>query len=146
MRYVFNSLDTVTYRFPTHTNELLYGREEAATTETFVVVLEPGEAPPLHKHPDCEQVFYMTEGSGLLQIGAGDDARKFRVKPGDLVRVPPDTLHRVHNDGQVPMRYISVDAFVGAKPIDEPTWDSHAKAQCDANGWAFESVKRAKRA
>jgi mannose-6-phosphate isomerase-like protein (cupin superfamily) len=145
MRYVFNPSDTVTYRFPTHTNELLYGREEAAATETFVVVLEPGEAPPLHKHPDCEQVFYVTEGSGVLHVGEGAGSRQFRVQAGDLVRVPPHTWHRIHNDGKVPVRYISVDAFVGGKPADEPTWDSHARAQCEANGWAFDSVKRAKR-
>lgn len=144
MQYVFRSSDTITYRFPTHTNDLLYGREDAVATEAFIVVLEPGEAPPLHQHPEAEQVFFVLEGSGLLQIGADQDAQQYRLSPGDLVRVPPGAWHCVYNDVGATMRYLSIDAFAGAKPPDEPTWDSHAQMQCAANGWAFEAVRRAK--
>ena len=52
-----------------------------------MVVLEPGEAPPLHAHHDTEQVFYVLSGSGELQIGAAPGER-FPVGPGDLVRIP----------------------------------------------------------
>ncbi|MGQ9839987.1 MAG: cupin domain-containing protein [Anaerolineae bacterium] len=146
MRYVFRATETTTYRFPTHINELLYGREEAAATEAFIVVLGPGEAPPLHKHPEAEQVFYVIEGSGLLQIAAGQTGigQQYRLSAGDLVRVPPDTWHSVYNDGSTPLRYLSVDAFVGGKPTDELSWDEHVKAICAMNGWAFEAVKQTK--
>ena len=143
MRYVFSTADTIRYRFPTHVNELVLDRSESTVTEVFIVVLEPGEAPPLHKHPDTEQVFYILEGEAELRIGPGA-AERYRVKPGDVVRIPPGTLHMIENDGSVPVRYLSIDAFPGARPTDEPTWDDHVRGICVAQGWDFASIKRDK--
>jgi len=143
MRYVFSTADTIVYRFPTHVNELVLDRSEATVTEVFIVVLEPGEAPPLHRHPDTEQVFYILEGEAELRIGPGA-AERYRVNPGDVVCIPPDTWHMIDNDGRVPVRYLSIDAFPGARPADEPTWDDHVRGICAALGWDFASIKRDK--
>jgi quercetin dioxygenase-like cupin family protein len=141
MRYVFSTADTTVYRFPTHVNELVLDRSEATVTEVFVVDLEPGEAPPLHIHPDTEQIFYMLQGEGELRVG--DEGRdSYRVKPGDVVRIPPATWHRIINDGAIDIRYVSIDAFPGARPTDEPTWDDHVKGICAAQGWDYATVKR----
>jgi mannose-6-phosphate isomerase-like protein (cupin superfamily) len=138
-RFVFSTKDTVHYRFPTHVNDLVMDRSQAETSEVFIVVLEPGEALPLHVHDDTEQVFYILEGAGLLQIG--ESVERSEVKPGDVVRVPARTYHRIFCDGAKPLRYLSVDCFVGGRPHDEPTWDSHVKAICELNGWDFSKVK-----
>src|SRR5579872_2372614 len=124
VRYVFNTNETVRYRFPTHTNDLVMDRSEAETSEAFMVVLEPGEAPPLHQHDDTEQVFYVVRGNGQLHIGPAGD-RQFPVAPGDLVRIPRGTLHRIQCQGCEPLVYLSVDCFVGGRPAAEPTWESH---------------------
>ena len=137
-QYIFN--ETLRYRFPTHVNDLVMDRAEAETSEVFIVVLEPGEAPPLHVHHDTEQIFYVMEGNGLLQIG--DHPECYPVKPGDVVHIPPHTYHRIFCDGDKPLRYLSVDCFVGGKPKDEPTWESHVRAICKQNGWEFDKVKR----
>ncbi len=139
-RYVFSTAETIHYRYPTHVNDLVLDRAEAATTEVFVVVLEPGEAPPLHQHEDAEQIFYVLDGTGVLTIG--EAAEQFGVKPGDVVRIPPSTLHSIKCDGPGTLRYLSVDAFVGEKDPSEPTWDAHVKALCDRFGWDFDQVKR----
>jgi quercetin dioxygenase-like cupin family protein len=138
-RYVFSTTDTIRYRYPTHVNDLVLDRTEAATTEVFIVVLEPGEAPPLHQHDDAEQIFYIMEGSGTLTIG--DPAQQFDVKPGDIVRIPPYALHAIQCAGSATLRYLSVDAFVGEKPAAEPTWDSHVQTLCARFGWDFNQVK-----
>jgi len=138
-RYIFSTADTVRYRYPTHVNDLVLDRTEAATTEVFIVVLEPGEAPPLHQHEDAEQIFYIMEGSGTLTIG--DPAQQFDVKPGDVVRIPPCALHSIQCAGLATLRYLSVDAFVGEKPVAEPTWDSHVQTLCARFGWDFNQVK-----
>jgi mannose-6-phosphate isomerase-like protein (cupin superfamily) len=138
-RYVFSTEDTIHYRFPTHVNDLVMDRSQAETSEVFIVVLEPGEAPPLHVHDDTEQVFYVLEGEGLLQIG--ESARRAAVKSGDVVRIPPSTYHRIFCEGANPLRYLSIDCFVGGRPRDEPTWDSHVKAICQLNGWDFSEAK-----
>lgn len=142
MKYVFDTQDTTHYRFPTHVNDLVIDRAEATAAEVFVVVLEPGEAPPLHVHHDTEQIFYVLEGKGLLQIG--DSAERLAVKPGNVVRIPPSTYHRIFCDGDKPLRYLSVDCFPGGRPTDEPTWDSHVMTNCKMFGWDFNQVKSKK--
>jgi quercetin dioxygenase-like cupin family protein len=143
MNYVFSTTDSTVYRFPTHVNELVIDRSESTVTEVFIVVLEPGEAPPLHVHPDTEQVFYLLEGEGELHIGP-DGGQRFRVRPGDVVRIPPGTWHLIRNDGGVNIRYVSIDAFPGARPAAEPTWDDHVRGVCATQGWDFATIKRSR--
>jgi mannose-6-phosphate isomerase-like protein (cupin superfamily) len=143
-RYVFSTSETVPYRFPTHTNNLVMDRAESEACEVFVGVVEPGGLPPLHVHHDTEQVFYILRGEGQIQVGGeegGQAARHFPVKPGDVVRFPRHTWHRIQSAGQEPVGYLSVDCFVGGRPADKPTWDSHVRALCQANGWDYEKVR-----
>lgn len=139
-QYVFPTSKTIHYRFPTHVNDLVIDRADATASEVFIVVLEPGEAPPLHVHHDTEQIFYVLEGKGLLQIG--DTTERLAVVPGDVCRIPPSTYHRIFCDSDKPLRYLSVDCFPGGRPQDEPTWDSHVLTNCKMFGWDFNSVKQ----
>ena len=141
-RYVFDTNQTIRYRFPTHRNDLVIDRADAATAEVFITVLEPGESAPLHIHHDCEQIFHVIEGAGMLYIGKEEQA--FELKPGDVARIPPSTWHRAECKSNTPLRYLSVDCFVGGKPSAEPTWESHVKEICKLNGWDFAQVKSQK--
>ena len=142
MDYVFktDSRATQRYRFPTHINDVVLDRRHAATSEVFITVLGKGEAPPLHQHHDTEQIFYILRGKGELQIGKS--RKPFAVIPGDVVRIPPKTLHRILSKSRSPMRYLVVDCFVGGRPTEEPTWDSHVKVVCKNNAWDFKQVKK----
>lgn len=141
MRYVFSTTDTTRYRFPTHTNLLVMDRAEATASESFISVMEPGEAPPLHKHDDTEQVFFVLSGRGRLEIGERAEDQGELV-PGDLVRIPPGTLHRVPCVGDEPLRYLVIDCFPGGRPQHEPTWESHVRVICADNGWALDEVRQ----
>jgi len=141
LKYVFSTRKTIRYRFPTHTNDLVMDRSEAEVSEAFLVVLEPKEAPPLHVHEDTEQIFYILRGAGTLHIEAGTP-RRFRVKAGDLVRIPPRTLHRIRCSGKQELVYLSVDCFPGGRPKAEPTWESHVRVMCARNGWDFDKVRK----
>jgi mannose-6-phosphate isomerase-like protein (cupin superfamily) len=124
-----------------HVNELVMDRADAVASEVFVVVLAPGEAPPLHVHHDTEQIFYVLEGAGTLFIGEAQD-QQYPVRAGDVVHIPPHTLHRIFCPGPATLRYLSVDCFPGGKPAAEPTWDSHARNNCIALGWDYEQVRQ----
>jgi len=137
--YVFSTSRAKRYRFPTHVNELVVDRSECRTSEVFIVVLEPGEAPPLHKHDDTEQIFYVLEGSGVLAIGA--EQKEMPVAPGDVVRIPVSTLHRIKAVGATPLRYVAVDCFPGGRPAAEPTWEAHVRVMCQQQGWNFDEVR-----
>ncbi|NLW71268.1 MAG: cupin domain-containing protein [Chloroflexi bacterium] len=139
-KYVFSTKDTIHYRFPSHVNDLVMDRSEAETTEIFMVVLEKGEAPEIHVHDDAEQIFYMIQGKGTLRIGENCE-ETFPVKPGDAVRIPPHTFHSILNDGEEQVVYLSVDCFLGGRPKDEPTWDSHVLWECKEYGWDFDKVR-----
>ena len=65
-RYVFDTRQVVRYRFPTHTNDLIMDRADAAASEAFLVVVQPGEVVPRHVHEDAEQVFYVPKAPVLL--------------------------------------------------------------------------------
>src|SRR3972149_308977 len=114
MKYVFNEITH--YRFPTHVNDLVMDRAEAETSEAFIVVLQPEEAPPLHKHDDTEQVFYIIEGAGKLQI---EEDKFFDVKEGDVGRIPPRTYHAIKCQSPQALRYLSVYCFINGRPKDE---------------------------
>jgi len=113
-------------------------RAEARCSEVFLVVVEPGGAPPLHRHADTEQVFYILEGSGILSVG--DPPSKHEVAPGDVVRIPVDTLHAIRALPGVPLRYLCVDCFGGNRNKDEPTWDAHVRVLCREQGWDYSRV------
>ncbi|MBA2667755.1 MAG: cupin domain-containing protein [Trueperaceae bacterium] len=140
MTYVFDTTRTARYRFPTHTNLLVMDRAEATASEVFISVMEPGEAPPMHVHHDTEQVFYVLEGRGRLEIRG--ESEGVEIEPGDLVRIPPSTYHRVWGVGERALRYLVVDCFPGGRPTDEPTWDDHVRTVCDDQGWSFDDVAR----
>jgi oxalate decarboxylase/phosphoglucose isomerase-like protein (cupin superfamily) len=139
--YVFHARDAIRYRFPTHTNDLLMDRADAATSEAFFVILEPGEAPPFHVHPDAEQVFYVLEGTAEMTVREPDGPATVALMPGDFVRTPPGLYHAVRNTGAGRFTYLSIDCFTGPPTDDEPTWDAHVRAMCVLNGWDFDAVK-----
>ena len=137
-RYVFGTQTTKRYRFPTHVNDLVVDRSETHNSEVFVVVLTPGEAPPPHRHDDAEQVFYVLTGHGRLR--AGDENHEQDVGPGDVVVIPPSTLHSIEALGTRDLRYLAIDCFTAGPSTDEPTWDAHVRAMCKRQGWDYDAV------
>lgn len=138
MNYVFSTKQLQRYRFPTHINDLVMDRSQASASEVFIVVIGPGGAPPLHQHDDTEQIFYILEGQGRLEIGG--ESEDFMVGPGDVVRIPPETPHRIHCLGTADLRYLAIDCFPAGRPDAEPTWDSHVQAVCQLQGWEYDEV------
>ena len=140
MKFVFPTSKVKRYEFPTHINDLVVDRADAETSEVFVVVIRPGNGPPHHKHDDTEQVFYVLEGKGTLSIGP--KRKKFPVRVGDVVRIPPHTLHSIECTGKKSLVYLAIDCFLGGRPKAEPTWDSHARVICKNNGWDYKKAKK----
>jgi len=136
-QYIFDTQKLKRYRFPTHINDIIIDRVQSSNSEVFMVVIEPNQAPPFHKHDDTEQVFYVVEGAGVLTIG--DKKEQYKVKPGDVVRIPVSAYHSIRADKENTLRYLCVDCF-GGKPTAEPTWDDHVKVLCKTNGWNYSKV------
>lgn len=143
MNYIFKTDKTSRYRFPTHINDLVMDRSEAKFSEVFVVVIDPEKAPPIHKHDDTEQIFYILEGNGILRIGENGQ-HTFEVEPGDVVRIPVSTWHSIKAYKENTLKYLAIDCFGSIRNANEPTWESHVKVLCKEQNWDFDSVKTKK--
>ena len=131
----------IRYRFPTHTNDLIMDRRDAAASEAFFVILEPGEAPPLHVHEDAEQVFFVLEGEGALTIGRDDIRRRSDVASATSSGRRPGPTTRSAAPAPSGSSTSASTASPAGPPAAEPTWDSHVRAMCQLNGWDFDAVR-----
>ena len=57
--------------------------------------LEPGQATERHHHGRTEEIYFVTKGSGSLEI----DGEIRKVRPGDAILIPPGAWHTLENDG-----------------------------------------------
>ena len=81
------------------------GETQGAPFSAYIVKAEPGQGPPLHKHPYVEVAFTL---EGRATITVGDEQRE--AKPGDIVVIPANTPHRFVNSGESILRQIDIHA------------------------------------
>ena len=81
------------------------GETQGAPFSAYIVKAEPGQGPPLHKHPYVEVAFTL---EGCATITIGDEQRE--LKAGSIVVIPADTPHRFVNSGDMTLRQIDVHA------------------------------------
>jgi quercetin dioxygenase-like cupin family protein len=80
-------------------------RRTAADTGGSVLewelLLAPGgRVPSSHAHPEQEEVFTVLAGQMRFRVGL----RRVIASPGDVVRIPPGTVHHFANTGSQPAR------------------------------------------
>ncbi len=81
------------------------GETHGAPFSAYIVKAEPGQGPPLHKHPYVEVAFTI---EGCVTITVGDEERE--VKTGGIVVIPADTPHRFVNTGDTTLHQIDIHA------------------------------------
>ena len=64
--------------------------------------LEPGQATEPHYHAESEEVYFILEGEGDMEVD-GDSAT---VCAGDAIPIPPGAWHTLHNTGGGPLRLL----------------------------------------
>ena len=57
--------------------------------------LEPGQATQRHYHERTEEIYFVTKGSGELEV----DGEIQTVRPGDAILIPAGAWHTLANDG-----------------------------------------------
>ncbi len=96
----------------------------ARMTVTWVDVA-PGSRQRVHSHAP-EQVYVVVKGRGKMKVG--DEERV--VEAGDLIHIPPDTLHGIENPSDEVLTYVSAatptvdwEAFYDTGPLRaRSTW------------------------
>jgi mannose-6-phosphate isomerase-like protein (cupin superfamily) len=57
--------------------------------------LEPGQATQRHYHAESEEIYYLVEGSGEMEL----DGDRRAVAPGDAILIPPGAWHQITAGG-----------------------------------------------
>ncbi len=65
-------------------------------------VLEPGQATQRHYHRESEEVYYLLDGTGEMEI----DGERSRVGPGDAILIPPEAWHQIRGEGPSGVRFL----------------------------------------
>lgn len=77
----------------------VHGNQAQSLAEATVPL---GTRTHLHRHFKTEEIYHITEGSGLMTMGA----EQFPVEPGDTVLIPPGTPHCIEALGAIPLRIL----------------------------------------
>ncbi|HEB60111.1 MAG TPA: cupin domain-containing protein [Gammaproteobacteria bacterium] len=77
--------------------ELLHPHNAEVRNQSLAeAVVAPGETTLLHRHHVSEEIYFIRQGSGHMQLG--DEA--FEVRAGDAILIPPGTPHCIRNNGK----------------------------------------------
>lgn len=77
--------------------ELMHPSQHVSKQQSLAEARLPiGRKTLLHKHHNTEELYYITQGKGLMTLAE----EKFEVGPGDTVCITPGTLHCIENIGE----------------------------------------------
>jgi mannose-6-phosphate isomerase-like protein (cupin superfamily) len=65
-------------------------------------LLAAGQATQRHYHRESEELYYLLEGSGELEI----DGERARVAAGDAILIPPGAWHQIRADEVGELRFL----------------------------------------
>ena len=83
--------------------ELLAHRNSGIRHQSLAEARLPiGACTEEHYHPKTEEIYYITHGSGRMQI----EGETRDVKVGDAIAIPPGMKHRITNTGTATIRLL----------------------------------------
>ena len=77
----------------------VHGNSKQSLAEAIIPI---GFTTLLHKHHQSEELYHIVEGKGLMTLGN----KKFEVKIGDTICIPPRVPHRIQNIGDAPLKIL----------------------------------------
>ena len=83
--------------------ELLAHRNSAIRNQSLAEARLPaGASTQEHYHPQTEEIYYITHGTGRIRI----EGETRDVKPGDAIAIPPGQKHKLWNTSQEILRLL----------------------------------------
>ncbi len=65
-------------------------------------IVKPGEKTLLHCHNKSEELYYIIQGTGHMQL----NEKNFHAEPGDCICIPPGTAHCIENTGDADLKIL----------------------------------------
>ncbi len=83
--------------------ELLAHRNSCIRNQTLAEArLAPGLRTAAHYHARTEEIYYIIEGQGRMEI----DEESREVEPGDAIAIPPGARHQIANPGPAMLKFL----------------------------------------
>ncbi len=74
-----------------------YIKTDQIAADTYY--FKPGQVLEYHRHPEGDQIFFVSEGEGELYLDDGSGESKLVLKPGVMVLAPKNVWHKIVNTG-----------------------------------------------
>jgi len=98
-----NEVTAFTTKDGSEIRELLASRNSAIAKQSLAEARLPvGGQTTAHYHPRTEEIYYILEGHGRMQI----DEELRDVGPGDAIAIPPGNIHQITNVGDVQLKFL----------------------------------------
>lgn len=83
--------------------ELLAHRNSCIANQSLAEARLPvGKCTTPHFHPLCEEIYYLLEGTGRMQI----EEDVLDVSVGDAIAIPPGARHQITNTGEITLKFL----------------------------------------
>ena len=83
--------------------ELLHPSQHAVRNQSLAEArIPPGTRTIRHLHNLTEEIYHVTQGNGLMQLGE----QSFVVSAGDSIAIAPGTAHCIENTGPEPLHIL----------------------------------------
>ena len=83
--------------------ELLHPQHHVVRNQSLAEArIPPGTTTLLHRHAVTEEIYHVTQGSGLMTL----NDETFPIRSGDSILITPGTPHRVENTGHEALRIL----------------------------------------
>jgi len=80
---------------------------ELKNVELAMCIFSPGEVANLHYHKNMEEIYFIIEGEGEIEI----NGQWCRVKAKDSIAIPKGIKHRMKNTSKnYPLKFLSINS------------------------------------
>jgi len=107
----------------TYIQWLVDRRDGAPNFEMRKFTIEPGGEIPPHMHPDIEHEQYVIRGEYTVTV----DGVEYRVGPGSVIYIPPNTVHSYRNDGVEPAEFLCI---IPRRERYDVVWGGERSGKC----------------
>lgn len=83
--------------------ELMHPAVHGSSNQSLAEATVPsGGKTFLHRHGKSEEIYHITEGSGIMTLGSAE----FEVRKGDTICIESGNPHRIQNTGKEPLKIL----------------------------------------
>lgn len=103
MKTQYNDIPAYITKDGSEIRELMHPAVHGNANQSLAEAIVPvGEKTQLHQHMTSEEIYHVTAGKGIMQLGEAH----FTIQAGDTIAIAPGTPHAVENTGDRPLRIL----------------------------------------